>query len=54
MIIDSYFLIPAVIAQIVNLNVELAIPTGTPINEENAEIETPPLTAQMKIRKSSK
>ena len=41
-------------AKIVNLNVVLAIPTGTPINEENAKIETPPLTAQMKIRKSSK
>ena len=34
-----YVLIPAVIAQIFNLNAELEKPTETPTNEENREIE---------------
>ena len=29
---------------------ELAIPTVTPINEANAEIETQPMTAELKLR----
>ena len=45
LIIDLYFLIDAVIAQIFNPDAELVIPTETPINEANAEIETIPLIA---------
>ena len=37
---DLYFLISAVTAQILNPSAELVIPTGTPNNEANAEIET--------------
>ena len=33
---------------------EFVIPTGTPTNEANAEIETQSPTAETKIRKSSK
>ena len=40
-----------VIAQIFNPTAELAIPTGTLTNEANAEIETLPLTAEMKTIK---
>ena len=43
LIIDLYFSIPAVIAQIFIPTAELAILSGTPINEANAEIETQPL-----------
>ena len=46
MIFDLYFLIPAVIAQILNPTAELAIQKGTATNEVNAEIETQSLTAQ--------
>ena len=53
LIIDLYFLIPAVIAHIFNLTAELAMPTGTPTIEANAEIGTQPLTAEMKTRKCS-
>ena len=38
-IIDLYFLIPAVTAQVF-IPVELVIPTGTQTNESNTEIET--------------
>ena len=48
--IGLYFLIPAVRVQIFNITAELAIPTGTPTNEADAEIETQPLTAEMKIK----
>ena len=48
-----YLLILAVNAQIVNPTAELAIPTRTPTNEVNAEIETHPLTAEAKPRKRS-
>ena len=51
LIINLYFLIPAVNAQIFNPNAKLEMPTGTPTNEANAEIETYPLTAETKIRK---
>ena len=37
------------IAQIFILNVQLALPTGTPTNEANAEIETQPLTVESYI-----
>ena len=49
-ITDLCFLIPAVIAKFCNSTAELAIPTGTPTNEANAEIETQPLTAEKKTR----
>ena len=40
----------AVNAQIFNPTAELVIPTETPTNEANAEIETQPLTAETKTR----
>ena len=43
LIINLYFLFPAVIAQIFNPIAELVIPTGIPIKEENVEIETHPV-----------
>ena len=39
LIIDLYFLIPAVIAQIFNPVAELVIPAGIPTKEEKAEME---------------
>ena len=39
-IIDLYFLIPTVIAQMFIPTAELVIPTGTQTNEANAEIKT--------------
>ena len=40
LIIDLYFLIPAMIAQIFNLTAELVMSTGKATNDVNAEIET--------------
>ena len=40
LIIDLYFLIPAVIAQIFHKIAELVIPTGIPTKEANIEMET--------------
>ena len=54
MVIDLYFLIYAVTPPIFDPTAELAIPTGTPTNEANAEIETHPMTGEMKIRTCSK
>ena len=54
LMIGLYFRIPAMIAQIFNPTTELAIPTGTPANEGNAEIEKQPLTAETKTNISSK
>ena len=51
MIIDLYFLVPAVITQILNPTAEIVIPTGTATNEVNAEIETQPLIVEPKISK---
>ena len=45
------FLIPAVNAQIFYVTAELAMPTETPTNKANAEVETLPLKAEMQIRK---
>ena len=42
LIIDLYFLIPAVITQIFNPIVEPANPIGIPTKEAKAEIETHP------------
>ena len=41
-IIDLYFLIPAVIAQMFIPTAKLVIPTGPQTNEANGEIETEP------------
>ena len=43
LMIDLYFLILAVIAQIFYPTAELAIPIGIPANEAKAEIETHPV-----------
>ena len=43
LMIDLYFLILAVIAQIFYPTAELAIPIGIPTNEAKAEIETDPV-----------
>ena len=48
LIIDVYFLIPAVIAQIFNPIAELVIPIGIPSKEEKGETETQPVTARLK------
>ena len=42
------------IEQIFIPTAELAIPTGTPTNEANAEIGTQPLTVETKTRKCLK
>ena len=52
--IDLYFLISAVIAQIFNPTAEPAMLTGILTNETNAEIETHPLTEKTKVRKCLK
>ena len=44
----------AVIAYIFNPTAKLEIPTGTPTNEANAEIETQSLTTQTKTKKRPK
>ena len=54
LIIDLYFLIPFVIAEIINPTAELAILTGTPTNEANIENETQLLTTETKTRICSK
>ena len=48
-LIIDFFLIPAVITQIFDSNAELAIPTGTPTKEAKGEIETHPVTVEIKI-----
>ena len=50
LIIDLYFLIPAVIAQIFNPIAELVIPIGIPIKEAREEIEIHPIIAEAKIK----
>ena len=51
--VDLYFLIPAVIAQIFNPIVELAIPIETPTKEAKAEIETSPVIVEVTLKKLS-
>ena len=46
LIIDFYFLIPAVIAQIFNPIAELVILIGIPIKEAKAEIEIHPVIVE--------
>ena len=49
LIIDLYFLIPAVITQIFNPVAELVIPIGIPTKEAKAEIETHPVIVEITI-----
>ena len=49
MIIGLYFLIPTVITHIFNPIGELVIPTGLPMTEAKAEIETEPVKVEAKI-----
>ena len=51
LIIDLYFLIAKVIAQIVNPIVELAIPIGILTKEAKAEIEKHPVILEIAISK---
>ena len=53
LIIELYFLVPAIIAQIFNPIAELVIPIGIPSDEAKAEIELHPVTTKAKIRKCS-
>ena len=53
LIIDSYFWIPAVIAQIFNPIADLIIPIGTPNKKAKAELKIHPVIAEAKIRKCS-
>ena len=48
-IIELYFLIPAVIAQIFNPTTEHVMSTEIQTKEANAEIETQPVTVEAKI-----
>ena len=51
LIIEIYFLISAVIAQIFNHTAELVIPIGIPSKEAKAEFEIHPVIVEAKIRK---
>ena len=48
-----FYLIPAVITQIFNPIVELAIPIGIPAKEAKAEIETHPIIIEITISECS-
>ena len=50
LIIDLYFTIPAVLAQIFNPIAELVIPIEIPAKGAKAEMETHPVIAEAKIR----
>ena len=54
LISDLYLLIPAVLAQTFNPIAELSIPIGIPTKEAKAEIEIHLVTAEAKIRKSTR
>ena len=51
LIIQLYFLILAIIAQIFNITAELVIPTWIPAKEAITEIETDAVTLENKISK---
>ena len=53
LIIELYFLIPAVITQIFNPIVELAVPIGILTKEAKAEMETHPALVEIAISESS-
>ena len=48
---DLYFLLPSVIIQIFNLITKLLIPIGITTKEPKAEMETRPVTVEIKISK---
>ena len=50
---DLYFLIPAVIAEILNPIAELVVPIGIPTKKAKAEMETHPVIAETAISKWS-
>ena len=52
-VIDSHFLITAVITQMFIPTAELVIPIGIQTNQANAEIETQPVTVESRISKIS-
>ena len=54
LIIDSYFLMPEVIAHNFNLNTELVISIGIPTEEAKAEMETHPVILEINKSKCSK
>ena len=49
LIIDLYFLIPAVITQIFNPVAELVIPIGIPTKEAKVEMETHPVILEITV-----
>ena len=53
LIIESYFLITGVIAQIFNPIAELLVPIEIPIKEAKAEMEIHPVIVEPKVRKCS-
>ena len=53
LIINLYFLITAIIAQIFNTIAELVILTGIAIKEAKAEVEIQPVILEAKIRRCS-
>ena len=53
LIIDLYFLVPAVIEQFFNPIAELVVPTETPTKETDAEMETHQVIEELKITKCS-
>ena len=53
LIIDLYFLIAAVVAQIFNPIAEIIIPIGISTKEAKSEIEIHPVIVEAKIRKCS-
>ena len=53
LIIEIYFLIPAVIAKIYNLTTELAIPIGILSKEAKEEMGTHPVTTEARISSCS-
>ena len=53
LIVDLYFLIPVVIAQIFNSSAELVIRIGIPIKEAKAKAEIHPVITEAKIGKCS-
>ena len=54
LVIDLHFLIPAAIAQIFNLIVELVIPIGIPSKEAKADIKRHLVTTEAKTSKFSR
>ena len=53
LIIDLYFLIPAVITQIFYPIAELVIPIGIPTKEGKSELETHPVIVEITISECS-